>query len=96
MAKNKKLIKRKKKYQKLQERYEEMDDYLVDLMEKHKRTEEEFRFLHDFVHYKKLDEEFRYFREHAHEDENSELPFPYLVQKRVNAPKQGVVTQFPF
>ena len=79
MAKNKKLIKRKKKYQKLQERYEEMDDYLVDLMEKHKRTEEECRFLHDFVHYKELDEEFRYFREHAHEDENSELPFPYLV-----------------
>lgn len=33
MAKNKKLIKQKKKYQKLQERYEEMDDYLVDLME---------------------------------------------------------------
>ena len=79
MAKNKKLIKQKKKYQELQERYEEMDDYLVDLMEKHKRTEEEFRFLHDFVHYKKLDEDFRYFREHAHEDENSELPFPYLV-----------------
>ena len=28
---------------------------------------------------KQLDEEFRYFREHAHEDKNTELPFPYLV-----------------
>ncbi len=79
MAKNKKLIKQKKKYQKLQECYEEMGDYLNDLIEQHNRTKEEFRYLHDFVHYKKLDEEFRYFREHAHEDENSELPFPYLV-----------------
>ncbi len=79
MAKNKKLIKQKKKYQKLQECYEEMGDYLNDLIEQHNRIGEEFRYLHDFVHYKKLDGEFRYFREHAHEDENSELPFPYLV-----------------
>ena len=79
MAKNKKLIKQKKKYQKLQERYDEMSDYLLDLIEKHKRSEEELRYLHDFVHYQKLDEDFQYFREHAHEDENSELPFPYLV-----------------
>ena len=79
MAKNKKLIKQKKKYQNLQERYDEMSDYLLDLIEKHKRSEEELRYLHDFVHYQKLDEDFQYFREHAHEDENSELPFPYLV-----------------
>ena len=79
MTKNKKVIKEQKKYQNLQERYEEMSDYLLDLIEKHKRTEEELRYLHDFVHYQKLDEDFQYFREHAHEDENSELPFPYLV-----------------
>ena len=36
-------------------------------------------YLNDFIRYKKLDEEFHYFREHAREDENSELPFPYLV-----------------
>ena len=56
-----------------------MNDYLLELIEKHERSEEELRYLHDFVHYQKLDEEFQYFREHAHEDENSELPFPYLV-----------------
>ena len=79
MAKNKKVIKEQKKYQNLQECYEEMSDYLLDLIEKHERAEEELRYLHDFVHYQKLDKEFQYFREHAHEDENSELPFPYLV-----------------
>ena len=79
MAKNKKVIKEQKKYQNLQERYEEMNDYRLDLIEDHRCAEEDVRYLKDFIHYKKLDEEFRYFREHAHEDEDSELPFPYLV-----------------
>ena len=79
MAKNKKVIKEQKKYQNLQERYEEMNDYLLGLKEDHRRAEEDLRYLTDFIHYKKLDGEFLYFREHAHEDENSELPFPYLV-----------------
>lgn len=79
MAKNKKVIKEQRKYQNLQERYEEMNDYLLNLIDDHNRAEEDLRYLHDFVHYKKLDEEFLYFREHAHEDENSELPFPYLI-----------------
>ena len=79
MTKNKKVIKEQKKYQNLQERYEEMNSFLLDLIDDHKRAEEDLRYLHVFVHYKKLDEEFRYFREHAHEDEDSELPFPYLT-----------------
>ena len=79
MAKNKKVIKEQKKYQSLQERYEEMNDFLLDLIEDHKRAEEDLKYLKDFVHYKRMDEEFSYFREHAHEDENSELPFPYFV-----------------
>lgn len=79
MAKNKKIIKAQKKYQNLQERYEEMNDYLLDLIEDQRWAKEDLKYLNDFIHYKKLDEEFHYFREHAHEDENSELPFPYLV-----------------
>lgn len=62
MAKNKRVIKEQKKYQNLQERYEEMSDYLLDLIEKHERTEEELRYLHDFVHYQKLDEKFPIFQ----------------------------------
>ena len=56
-----------------------MNDFLLDLIEDHKRAEEDLKYLKDFVHYKSMDEEFSYFREHAHEDENSELPFPYLT-----------------
>ena len=79
MAKNNKVIKEQNLYQNLQERYEEMNDFLLDLIEDHKRTEENLKYLNDFIHYKKLDEEFHYFREHAHEDANSGLPFPYLT-----------------
>ena len=78
MANNKKVVKEQKKYQNLQNRYEEMNNYLLDLIED-RCAEEDLRYLNDFIHYKELDEEFHYFREHAHEDENSELPFPYLI-----------------
>ena len=79
MAKNNKDIKEQNVYQNIQERYEEMNDYLLNLIEDYKRAEEDLKYLNDFIHYKKLDEEYRYFREHAHEDESSELPFPYLT-----------------
>lgn len=79
MAKNNKVIKEQKKYLELQERYEEVNNYLLDLIAEHEQTQKELRYLRDFVRYQKLDKEFEYFKEHAHEDENSELPFPYLV-----------------
>ena len=79
MGKHKRLVKEQKKYQNLQERYEEINDYLLDLIDEHERTKKDWRYMHDFIHYQKLDEEFHYFKEHAHEDENSELPFPHLV-----------------
>ena len=79
MAKNNKVIKEQNIYQNLQERYQEMNDFLLELTDDHKRSEEDLRYLSDFIHYKKLDEEFRYFKEHAHEDVDSELPFSYLV-----------------
>ena len=79
MAKNNKVIKEQNIYQNLQERYHEMNDFLLELTDDHKRSEEDLRYLSDFIHYKKLDEEFRYFKEHAHEDVDSELPFSYLV-----------------
>lgn len=77
MAKNNKAI--QKQYQNLLERYEEMNEYLLELIEEHDRTQEDCRYMHDFIHYKNLNEEFRYFRKHAHENTETELPFPYLV-----------------
>lgn len=79
MAKNNKVIKEQNLYQNLLERYEEMNDFLLNLIEDEKCAREELRYLNDFVHYKKLDEEFRYFREHAHEEYEPDLPFPYLT-----------------
>ena len=80
MAKNSKVIKKQmKQYQHLLERYEEMNDYLLELIGEHERTKKERRYMSDFIHYKNLDEEFSYFKEHAHEDTETELPFPYLV-----------------
>lgn len=80
MAKKNKVIKKQaKQYQFLQERYEEMNDYLLDLIDEHERTKEERRYMNDFIRYKNLEKEFSYFRKHAHEDMETELPFPYLV-----------------
>ena len=80
MVKNNKVIKEQtQQYQQLLERYEEMNDYLLDLIDEHERTKKERRYMSDFIHYKNLDEEFSYFKEHAHEDTDTELPFPYLV-----------------
>ena len=76
---NNKVIKGQNLYQNLQERYEEMSDYLLDLIEEHRCAKEELRYLKDFIHYKKLDEEFRYFREHAHEEYEPDLPFSHLT-----------------
>ena len=79
MAKNNKVIKEQNLYRNLQERYEEMNDFLLNLIEDEKCAREELRYLNDFVRYKKLDEEFRYFREHAHEEYEPDLPFPHLT-----------------
>lgn len=79
MGNRKKRIKVQNKYQNLEERYQEMNEYLLDLLEEHRRTEEEVKYMHDFIHHQKMDEEYLYFKEHAHEEKESELPFPYLV-----------------
>ena len=79
MAKKNKVVKEQNRYQNLQECYEEMNDFLLELIEEHRHAEKDLKYLDDFIHYKQLDEEFSYFREHAHEDEDSGLPFPRLV-----------------
>lgn len=80
MAKNNKVIKKQMhQYQQLLERYEEMNGYLLELIDEHNQGKEDIRYMHDFIRYKNLNEEFSYFREHAHEDTDTKLPFPYLV-----------------
>lgn len=79
METNKKVAKEQKSHQNLQELYEEMNDFLLGLIDDHKRAEEELRYLNEFIHHKKLEEEFIYFRENAHEECNPELPFSTLT-----------------
>lgn len=79
MGKNNKVIKEQDLYQNLQECYEEMNDFLLSLLDDHKRAEEDLKYLNAFIHNKKMDEEFRYFRENAHEEYEPDLPFPYLT-----------------
>ena len=80
MSKNKKAIKEQKKlYQRLQNLYGEMSDFLSDVLDEQRRDSEELRYLKDFIHYQELEEEYLYFRRNAHEEENSDMPFPHLT-----------------
>ena len=80
MSRNKKAIKEQKKlYQRLQNLYGEMSDFLSDVLDEQRRDSEELRYLTDFIHYQELEEEYLYFRRNAHEEENSDLPFPHLT-----------------
>lgn len=80
MAKNKKVVKEQKKlYQELQGLHEEMSVFLSDVLDGQRRDSEELRYLRYFIHYQELEEEYLYFRRNAHEEEDSDLPFPYLT-----------------
>ena len=80
MEKNNNVItKQMPQYQQLLDQYKEMNDYLLELIDEHKQAREDIRYMHDFIRYKNLNDEFSYFKEHAHEDTDTELPFPYLV-----------------
>ena len=80
MSRNKKAIKEQKKlYQRLQNLYGEMSDFLSDVLNEQRRDSEELRYLKDFIHYQELEDEYLYFRRNAPEEENSDLPFPHLT-----------------
>lgn len=68
-------------YSKLSELYDEMSDYLCDLMKDHEEATHKLTYLEDFIRFKKLDDEFAYFCEHAIKDPDEELPFPHLILK---------------
>lgn len=73
-----KYIKVRKKQKDLQDLFEQVCNDYTNLNDDFLACSEEARYMHDFIHYKNLENEFRYFCENAHE-EDSELPFPYLV-----------------
>lgn len=66
-------------YKNLQERYKEMNEFLLSLIEDNKQAGEELRYLHEFISYKELDEEFYYFKKNAHEEFDEDMPFSRLT-----------------
>lgn len=69
----------KKQYRSLQDRYDEMHEYLLELIEDHNRTLAELRYLSEFINYKNLEDEFQYFQRNAHEEYDEDLPFSRLT-----------------
>lgn len=69
----------KKQYRSLQERYDEMNEYLLELIDEHNRTLEELRYKSEFIYYKNLEDEFLYFKRNAHEEYDEDLPFSRLT-----------------
>ncbi len=69
----------KNKYCSLQECYDEMNEYLLELIEDHNRTLAELRYRSEFISFKNLEDEFHYFKEHAYEVYDEDLPFSRLT-----------------
>lgn len=69
----------KKQYRSLQECYDEMHEYLLQLIEEHERTLVELRYKSEFIYYKELEDEFLYFQRNTHEEYNEDLPFSRLT-----------------
>lgn len=79
MSKSQKSINEPNIFQNLQERCSEMSDIISSLVEDNNYNETELRYLNEYIRYKKLDGEYRHFRENAHEEYETDLPFPYLT-----------------
>ena len=61
------------------ERYDETCSELRDALVENRQLNEECRYLRDYIRQKGLEVEFAEFRQNAHEERDSELPFPHLV-----------------
>ena len=69
----------KKKYEDLQEMFQEMSDYLQEVVTQQQSQAESIDYLSDYIAYKGLEEDFNYFRENAHRETNEDTPFPRYV-----------------
>ena len=79
MSKSQEAIKEQHIFQNLQKRCSEMSDIISSLVEDNNYNETELRYLNEYIRYKKLDGEYRHFRENAHEEYETDSPFPYLT-----------------
>lgn len=69
----------KKKYKRLEERYETLNEHMLDITDDNERYLNELRYLEAFIEWRNLNEEFLYFKNNAYEKYDENLPFSRLT-----------------
>ena len=69
----------KKKYKRLEERYDILNEHMLDITNDNERYLNDLRYLEAFIDWKNLNEEFLYFKKNAYEKYDEDLPFSRLT-----------------
>lgn len=69
----------KKKYKRLEERYDILNEHMLDITDDNERYLNDLRYLESFIDWKNLNEEFLYFKNNAYEKYDEDLPFSRLT-----------------
>ena len=69
----------KKKYKRLEERYDILNKHMLDITDDNERYLNDLRYLEAFIDWKNLNEEFLYFKKNAYEKYDEDLPFSRLT-----------------
>ena len=69
----------KKKYNRLEERYDILNEHMLDITDDNERYLKDLRYLEAFIDWKNLNEEFLYFKNNAYEKYDEDLPFSRLT-----------------
>lgn len=69
----------KKKYKRLEERYDILNEHMLDITDDNERYLKNLRYLEAFIDWKNLNEEFLYFKNNAYEKYDEDLPFSRLT-----------------
>ena len=72
-------IKYKKKYKRVEERYDILNEHMLDITDDNERYLNDLRYLESFIDWKNLNEEFLYFKNNAYEKYDEDLPFSRLT-----------------
>lgn len=69
----------KKKYKRLEERYDILNEHMLDITDDNEQYLKDLRYLEAFIDWKNLNEEFLYFKNNAYEKYDEDLPFSRLT-----------------
>lgn len=69
----------KKKYKRLEERYDILNEHMLDITDDNERYLNDLRYLETLIDWKNLNEEFLYFKNNAYEKYDEDLQFSRLT-----------------